>query len=78
MREMNTGASVTYAVLGLWVSIGILAYIVMRDRRRRKKRQAEIEQKLALWVDAERRRGKSVTAIAEELPKRRKELEQNP
>jgi len=64
----------TYALLALWTTVGIVVYLVVRQRRLRKKRLAQVEQQLVLWVESERKRGKSVAAIAEQLDAKRKEL----
>ena len=71
---MDGGQLATFAIIGLWLSIGAAVYIIQRDRRRRKKSDAEIEQRLAEWVEAERKRGASAFEIADGLDAKRLEL----
>jgi len=71
---MDGGQLATFAIIGLWLSVGAAAYIIQRDRRRKKKRHAEVEQRLAEWVEAERKRGATAFEIADELEAKRLEL----
>ena len=71
---MEPAYFLSYTLLAFWVTIGIVLWIVVRDRRRRKKREEESEQQLALWVERERRQGASATSIAERLDAKREEL----
>lgn len=62
------------SLLGLWMTIGIVYYIIQRDRQRSKNRKIDVEQELALWVEDQRRQGVSATSIAERLDQKRNEL----
>ena len=71
---MDGGTLTSFSIIGLWLSIGTAVYILQRDRRRSKKREAEVEERLAEWVEEERKRGASALEIADGLDEKKLEL----
>ena len=73
----NSGIGVSFTLIGLALSVGLLILILMRDRGRRKTSEADVEQQLALWVESQRKQGASNTEIAAQLDAKRAEIRQN-